>query len=163
MIEIRRAVPDDAYAIAAISVACWRETYHVSLPKEVLDGLDIDESSSGWKKTIESGGVVYVAEQNSRVLGFGSCCKIDGTEGYKGKIKTLYVSLSSQRQGVGGTLFHTLADHLRKHGMSPFVTSVDVNNAARLFYAKMGGIKIKEAVERVENFDIRVYVYGWER
>jgi hypothetical protein len=38
-IQLRRATPEDAAALAAVEVSCWRAAYRGLIPDAYLDGL----------------------------------------------------------------------------------------------------------------------------
>lgn len=50
---IRRATPDEAPAIADLSVRAWRAAYRGIVPDEVLDQLSVERRATGWRNAIE--------------------------------------------------------------------------------------------------------------
>ncbi|MGK5553122.1 N-acetyltransferase family protein [Actinomadura kijaniata] len=72
-VEVRRAVPDDADAVARVHVAAWREAYRGVFPDAYLDGLDPRERAATWRGQISDPvRTVLVAVGGARVVGFAS-------------------------------------------------------------------------------------------
>ncbi len=67
--SIRRAVPDDARAIAEINVAGWRAAYRGLMPAEFLASLSVDAREAAWRARLESNeddpATAWVAERQA--------------------------------------------------------------------------------------------------
>ncbi len=70
--DIRRARQRDALGIARVHVRAWRESYGHVFSAFLLDGLRVDARAERWRRTIEGGVEVWVAEADGRVIGWAS-------------------------------------------------------------------------------------------
>ena len=72
--NVRRAVPDDAAAIARIHVDTWRDTYAGILPDLVLLNMPTTREGGGWSGLVLRGESVFVVQSpDAGIVGFGSC------------------------------------------------------------------------------------------
>jgi hypothetical protein len=88
-VTIRVATLADARDLAGMHVASWHEAYAGILPAEMLASLSVDGRAAMWAQIMgepaTSGStVVYVAELENRIVGFGSC-GAQRTESLKGR------------------------------------------------------------------------------
>ena len=66
--------PSDADALAALHVACWKETYGEILPAEIIDKLSVAEKAAMWRGVIADAGVFKLAVRKDGALaGFVMC------------------------------------------------------------------------------------------
>jgi Acetyltransferase (GNAT) family len=72
MVEVRRAVPEDAAPIADIHVRTWQVAYRGLMPDELLQGLSVTRREKVWRKALtgEQGTAVFVAVEDGVVRGF---------------------------------------------------------------------------------------------
>lgn len=143
MIEIRKAVPDDALAIAKVHVDSWRSAYCGLLPDERLAKLDYTRGAERFRNTIiEKSELIYVAEDITGIIGFlalGPCRdpELNGTA--IGEIFALYLDFQYWRKGIGRSLYNQADCLLRSAGCSQAVLWVfEGNERARMFYEAMG-------------------------
>jgi hypothetical protein len=164
-------VPDDAQALGAMHVASWRETYLGILPDKMLASLSVESRATAWAKIMrepatERATVVYLAEHQGTIIGFGSCCA-QRTEslkakGYDGEVSAIYVLREFQKRKIGTRLFRAMSSDLLHRGLNAAALWVLRDNLkARRFYEHYGG---KVIAEREDNRDGTVLVelaYGW--
>ena len=163
---IRRATGADVLVMAKVHIASWRETYPGMLPEPMLAGMSVADEAIRWQRMLDrprrwDGSIVFVAEQDGAVVGYGSCgvqrTKALHDRGFTGEIGELYLLRAAQRQGAGSGLMKAMAAALleRGHrGMSLWV--LQRNRDARLFYERLGGILIAE--KHAGLFEV---AYGW--
>lgn len=163
MIALREATPADAAAIGALHVACWHETYSGILPAPMLPGLSVEMRTDMWRAILEDsdafgGAVVFVAVQEDRIVGFGSCgAQRDPAlieAGFDGEIGALYVLQAYQAQGIGRALMRALAN--RGHQAVSLWVLRD-NVSARGFYEALGGAIVGERIDG----SLVELAYGW--
>lgn len=73
--DVRAPREGDAEAIAAVHVACWRESYARVMPAVVLDGLDVAERTERWRERITAPQERHpslVATADGEIVGFAS-------------------------------------------------------------------------------------------
>jgi GNAT superfamily N-acetyltransferase len=170
-VSIRLAVPDDANALGTMRVASWRETYAGILPDRMLSALSIDARATAWAKIMrdpatEHSAVVYLAEQESSIIGFGAC-GAQRTEnlrekGYDGEFGAIYVLRAFQGQGIGGCLLGKMSLDLLARGFSAAALWVLRDNpTARRFYDRRAGKIIAEREDIRDGAVLVELAYGW--
>jgi ribosomal protein S18 acetylase RimI-like enzyme len=144
VVEVRRAVPNDAAPIAAVHVRAWQVAYRGLMPDEVLDGLSVEQREAMWRQalTAEERPAVYAAVEEEAVVGF---CAItapsrdDDAEDGVAEIAAIYVDPGVWRTGVGRALMDVALENLRAGGWR-WVTLwvLAENRQAREFYSRYG-------------------------
>lgn len=166
---VRPATAEDALAIAAINVACWREAYRDIIDPAILAGRSVADSAERWRAHLSSPSsraTTLVTEENGRVIGFGSATKQRdpylAAIGYTGEISSLYVQLDRQAQGVGSGLIAALAQELIGAGhASATVWVLEENGPGRRFYERCKGqlLPRTQALPRLGN--VVEIAYAW--
>jgi GNAT superfamily N-acetyltransferase len=143
--EVRRATPIDAFAIAELHVASWRAAYAEIMPQSVLEALSQDTRAARWLSSLGSPGDTrtWVAEEADTVIGFvsaGPCRDADaGPRLGMGEVYALYVHPARWRRGAGAALLGRAAQDLRYRGYSWLTLWVlEANQSARRFYEAEG-------------------------
>ncbi len=104
--NVRRAVPDDAAAIARIHVDTWRDTYAGILPDRVLLNMPTTREGGCWSGLVLRGESVFVVQSpDAGIVGFGGC----GPNRLRnlpcdGEVYTLYIAPRNQGHGFGKAL-----------------------------------------------------------
>lgn len=162
---VRRALPGDAAAIAAVQVITWHAAYAGLLPQEHLDRRTVEVRTAQWTDRLNEGAqIVFVAhEPDGAVVGFSSGgASSEPVEGYDGEITTLYVLPEAQGRGAGAQLLRAMSAALRSRGFqSAWVRVLSDNAPARRFYEKLGAEEICETTEDIDGFIYREHLYGW--
>ena len=140
-LNVRRAVLQDAAAIAAVNVASWRAAYRGLMPDAYLDALDVDEKRANWARTLGRETVkrtrTFVAECDSKVIAYATTGP-DG-ESDSGLLYMMYVAPEHWRSGAGGVLMHASRDALKRDAYRMAVLWVlEQNERARGFYESDG-------------------------
>jgi ribosomal protein S18 acetylase RimI-like enzyme len=144
MVELRRAVPDDAAAIACVHVRTWQVAYRGLIPDEVLDDLSVEQREEMWRGALsgEGGAAVYVALEGPAVVGFcavSAPSRDDDAEDGVAELTAIYVDPDVWRAGVGRALMDAAFADLRAddwHRVTLWVLAE--NQPARDFYARFG-------------------------
>lgn len=151
---VRRAVLDDAPAIAAVHVQAWRAAYKGIVPAAYLDALDVEDRTARWRGNLTQGAsTVCVAETAQGVVGWASlgACRDDDATGSTGELWAIYVAPGRWRHGVGRAMWAWGESHLAQAGYSSAVVWVlEDNLAARRFYATVGFEPAPDATKRVD-------------
>jgi ribosomal protein S18 acetylase RimI-like enzyme len=169
--QIRVAAPDDALALGSMHIASWRETYAGLLPDKMLASLSIEARAAAWNKILrdpatEHSTVVYLAEHEGTIIGFGSCGaqRTAGLKdkGFDGEIGAIYVLREFQKRGIGTRLLRAMSSDLLGRGFNAAGLWVLRDNLrARRFYEHYGGKVIAEREEVRENAVLVELAYGW--
>ena len=144
MVELRRAVDDDAAAIARVHVRAWQLAYRGLMPDAVLGGLSVEQREHMWRQVMtgEESAAVYVALAGPTVVGF--CAVVapsrdDDAEDGVAEIAAIYVDPEVWRAGVGRTLMEVaLADLGADDWRWVTLWVLAENQRARDFYARFG-------------------------
>jgi ribosomal protein S18 acetylase RimI-like enzyme len=143
--SLRRAVPDDARAIAEIGVAGWQSAYRGILPDDFLDGMRVEGRETAWRQMLagdgDGGAPAWVAEQDGRVVGYvcSGPPRDDDVPLPATEIYAIYVSPETWRAGIGRALLSTAMAHWNAVTATTMVLWVFEENArARAFYEAMG-------------------------
>ncbi len=142
--EVRRAVPPDALAIAGIHVSAWRAAYRTLMPDDILDSLSVASREARWRRilgTPDSNSRVWVAVDGDLVVGFASTAPTVDEDASPGtaELYTLYLDPSWIGQGVGSLLLDHAVTDLGARGFALVTLWVLAENRrARDFYARAG-------------------------
>jgi len=165
---IRKAVEQDAAAIARIYIESWRSTYPGLLPdKLLLDMSSQDHEARWWRAMIARGrGRLFyaVAEDDTQgVVGFGSAGPSrDPRLKYSGEVYTLYLRDEFHGSGLGRRLFVSLGERCAMAHGSTLVVWVLKGNPARYFYEALGGKYVARRPTRLGGADIEELAFAWE-
>jgi len=138
---LRRGSVDDAEAIARLHIASWRSTYVREMPAAFLDGLDVVARTARWRRQLEEGVRVVIAEDGADLTGYVACGPARDTLAGSGawQVYNLHVSPSRQMQGIGSALFNAAVELGSEEGARELVLWViDSNSNARSFYEHKG-------------------------
>jgi ribosomal protein S18 acetylase RimI-like enzyme len=169
--QIRVATLNDTRALASMHVTSWRETYAGILPDKILSSLSVEARTAAWVKIMqepanEHSTVVYLAEHEETIIGFGSC-GAQRTEnlkdkGYDGEVSGIYVLREFQKRRIGARLFSAMSWDLKRHGFNAAALWVLRDNLrARRFYEHLGGKVIAEREDVRDGAVLVELAYGW--
>ena len=142
MVEVRPAVENEGWAIAALRARAWQAAYRGVLPDAVLDELPLDEERWQAIARREAGEErLWVAFGGGKIVGYchtGPSRDADAPEGGD-EVYALYVEPDLIGFGVGNSLFDRAVSDLRERG-SRSVTLWVLEGAgrARRFYEVAG-------------------------
>ena len=122
LIEVRRAKPSDASAIAATHDEAWRGAYQGIIPGPELDKLINRRGPQWWDSAVRKGSRIAV-------LAFGDCLAGYANYGrnrarslyYDGEIYELYLRPEFQGLGFGRKLFSAARRDLMQSGLQSMV------------------------------------------
>ncbi|MFY0681345.1 MAG: GNAT family N-acetyltransferase [Thalassovita sp.] len=169
--QIRPALAEDAAGIAIVQVASWNTTYRGILPDALIDRISVEDRTKGWQKIFDAfaqsgqGGAI-VAEQNNRIVGFGSygLQRDDdlAEQGYDGEVTALYLEKEHQRAGVGRALMAELGKQAQSAGLSKVsLWVITANTGACLFYDALEGRTVATRADP-QGGDMDERAYGWD-
>jgi GNAT superfamily N-acetyltransferase len=118
--QIRRAQPADAPALARIHVEGWQAAYRGLVPDDYLDELSYEHREARFQESLAaSTEETYLLEAQGQILGLvtvgtGHDSELDGAR--IGQIRRLYVAPEHWRKGVGTSLLLWAEHLLRSRG-----------------------------------------------
>ena len=144
-VPVRRAVTDDAAAIADIHVRSWQAAYRGLMPDELLDGLSVADREEMWREEAQArgeSGVLFVAEHEGAIAGFCALAEPSRDEDAGpevAEVGAIYIDPDVWRVGVGRALMETALTHLQAGGWREATLWVLAGNEPALnFYARFG-------------------------
>lgn len=161
---IRRAVPDDAPAIARVQVASWQTTYAGLLPQGLLDRLpeSLPARTGRWAGiAADLAQATFVAEQAGEAVAFVSGGAARNFPGFSGELYAVYTLEQAQGQGLGRSLVRALAGALQALGHPDLMLWVLEGNPTRGFYAHVGGSEVGRQDLTVGGVVLPAVAYGW--
>jgi ribosomal protein S18 acetylase RimI-like enzyme len=148
---IRRAVPDDAAALAELGAATFSETFGHLYPAEDLQTFLLTHSVDAWDRVLKDPGTaVWLAElDDGSKVGFivvGACkLPVEDREATAGEIKQLYVLARHHNLRLGTRLMELGLEWLEAQNRTPIYIGVwSENYGAQRFYARYGFEKVGE-------------------
>ena len=153
-IDIRKAEPRDAEAIADVHHEAWHGAYAGIIPHRALTTMIGRRGSTWWANAIRRAASVLVVELGGEVVGYATMGRNRARElPQQGEIYELYLKPEYQGIGLGSRLFTAAREKLAAHGLDGLVVwALEENDGALAFYAGAGG---RDVAEGVEVFDAR--------
>ncbi len=164
--DIRRAVPGDAEALARVHVACWRAAYAGLLPRPFLDELNLAVRLDQWRRHLADPARPAVdhvlASPEAGVVGFVTAGPSFGdVPGYDAEIFALYLVPAHQGRGWGRALLGAAARTLDHRGLRSAVIWALRDNPACGFYRRLGGVPVAHQFLHLERQTVPEVAYGW--
>ncbi|WP_036287227.1 GNAT family N-acetyltransferase [Methylosinus sp. PW1] len=143
--SLRAATAEDAQTLAALNLACWRETYASLLPAENFSALTLEERLDHWREVFQSSGarIVLAFDAGGEAVGFTHWRAhefvLGGRLGRGGEICAIYLRHAVHRRSLGRRLMRQMSQEMRASGLkwASLVVLRD-NLPARRFYEAMG-------------------------
>jgi ribosomal protein S18 acetylase RimI-like enzyme len=137
-VEVRRASVSDAADIAAIHVRTWQVAYAHIFGSERLAGMDVAARTGQWRRWLERGDDVFVADDEGLIDGFAWIGRSRDSDG-EGELYAIYALPEAWGSGAGPALMRAGVDGLREAGYGEAILWVlDDNPRARRFYEREG-------------------------
>ncbi|MCA0989023.1 GNAT family N-acetyltransferase [Guptibacillus algicola] len=161
--KIRKAVVEDSTDIARVHVNSWRTTYQGIVPSIFLESLDMKVREARWKKGLEAGNSIFVAENNkNEIVGFANGGKNRSEElPYDGELYAIYLLESAHRKGAGKQLFCNVAKELKDEGFHSMLVWVLNGNPADQFYLHFNPSVVTEKEISIGGEMLLETAYGW--
>lgn len=148
---IRRAIPDDAPALATLGAATFTETFgHLYPPEDLQTFLTGSHSVTAWNRVLaDAQRAVWIAELGGTPIGFlcvGACkLPVENCEPTAGEIQQLYVLARHHNLRLGTRLMEAGLQWLETQGRTPLYIGVwSENQGAQRFYGRYGFSKVGE-------------------
>lgn len=155
MVTVRRAVLEDAEAIARVHVDTWRTAYAGLLPAAVLAGLDVRERAETWRGLLTRWPeATHVADSGGEVVGFASAGPARGEDG-AGELYAIYVLPGHWGTGAGRSLLEAAESALRMAGFPEAILwALAGNERAERFYRAAGWTQDGEKDDVLEGAEV---------
>jgi ribosomal protein S18 acetylase RimI-like enzyme len=149
VIAVRAARQGDEDGIARVHDESWREAYRGVIPGAALERMIQRRGPAWWSRAIRGGSRLLVLECADDIAGYASVGRSRVPAlGYAGEIFELYLAPEYQGSGFGRRLFDAARRDLAAFGCKGFVVWALADNArAMAFYARLGGMIVRKAIE----------------
>ncbi|AWC21719.1 GNAT family N-acetyltransferase [Aminobacter aganoensis] len=163
-IDIRKAEPRDADAIAEVHHEAWRGAYSGIIPHRALTAMINRRGGEWWANAIRRAATVLVIEIGGKIAGYATLGRNRARElKQQGEIYELYLRPECQGIGLGSRLFAAARQRLADHGLKGMVVwALEENENALSFYAGAGGRDIAEGVEVFDQKALKKVAFVWE-
>src|SRR4051812_30138076 len=122
LIEVRRAKPSDAMAIAATHDEAWRTAYQGVIPGPELDKLINRRGPTWWEGAIRRGSRIAILVFGDTVAGYANYGRNRARSlYYDGEVYELYLPPEFQGLGFGRKLFSAARRDLIQSGVQSLV------------------------------------------
>jgi ribosomal protein S18 acetylase RimI-like enzyme len=139
-LEVRRASPDDAAAIAEVHVRTWQDAYEHVFGAERLAGVTVEQRLPMWHQILhDPEQTALVAEdETGRIVGWCTVAPSRDADA-DGELWGIYVRSEAWGSGVGSALLAAGIEALRASGYREVILWVlEDNPRARRFYEREG-------------------------
>lgn len=163
LIEIRRAKPADATAVAEAHDEAWRTAYRGIIPGAELEKLISRRGPLWWESAIRKGSRVALLIFGDQVAGYANYGRNRARSlTYDGEIYELYLKPEFQGLGFGRRLFASSRRDLAQSGLRSLVVwALSDNEAAVEFYRAIGGRAVARSSERFGSKTLDKVAFAW--
>lgn len=162
-LDTRPAEVADAFGIAAIHDASWRQAYTGLIPHKSLDTMIRRRDPKWWARAIRNSTRVLVMESDSQLVGYATIGpnRVSALS-QEGEVYELYLMPEYQGVGIGKNLFLAAREQLVRLGFKGCVVWVlEENDPAMQFYRNAGGIDIAEGTETFNGKTLNKVAFAW--
>lgn len=166
MFTIRKAVYEDAAAIANIHVSSWKSTYSELLDEKDISNMTYENRITLWETVLRiqrENQCTFVIQNDEKIAGFVS----GGPErtkrfNYDCEIYTIYLLDEFQRMGLGTRLLKAFCEDMRETGFQSVLVWVLKQNPSSRFYERYDAKPIGEEITTIGVGTYQETAYGWE-
>lgn len=163
-IDIRRAEPRDADAIAEVHRAAWMGAYAGIIPHKALLAMVNRRGPRWWANAIRNATSILVVDLGGTVAGYATIGRSRARQlRPQGEIYELYLRPEYQGIGLGSRLFRSARQRLTQRGLKGLVVwALEDNQNAMAFYEGAGGRDVAEGVEVFDQKALRKVAFVWD-
>ena len=163
LIEVRRAKPSDARAIATTHDDAWRNAYQGIIPGPELEKLVNRRGPEWWASAIRKGSRIAILVFGDTVAGYANYGRNRARSlYYDGEVYELYLRPEFQGLGFGRKLFSAARRDLVQSGLQSLVVwALSDNEQAVGFYRALGGKAVARSSERFGARTLDKVAFAW--
>jgi len=141
-INIRKALPKDAFEYAANHIACWQAAYKGIMTDKYLNNMNVEQMTESNRRILSEPGIYmfYYVEHNKKMIGRLVICKSrDEDKADAGEIAALYLLDTFWGKGYGRQMMDFSLAELKRMGHNEVLLWVlEANSRGKQFYEKCG-------------------------
>ncbi|BBF94740.1 GNAT family N-acetyltransferase [Blastochloris tepida] len=162
-IEIRRARPQDALALAEAHDEAWRAAYRGLIPGIELERLINRRGPAWWETAVRRGSRISLIMFGDSVAGYANYGRNRAKSlPYAGEVYELYLKPEFQGLGFGRRLFSHARRDLTSNGLaSTVVWALSDNDYATGFYRALGGRAVARSSETFGTQVLDKVAFAW--
>jgi ribosomal protein S18 acetylase RimI-like enzyme len=163
LIEVRRAKPSDAEAVARTHDEAWRSAYQGIIPGPELYKLINRRGPDWWDSAIRKGSRISIMVVGDQIAGYANYGRNRARSlFYDGEIYELYLRPEYQGLGFGRRLFSAARRDLLHSGLKSLVVwALSDNDPAVEFYRALGGRAVARSSERFGSRSLDKVAFAW--
>jgi ribosomal protein S18 acetylase RimI-like enzyme len=163
LLEVRRAKPSDAGAIASTHDDSWRAAYQGIIPGAELEKLINRRGPDWWDSAIRKGSRIAILAFGTSIAGYANYGRNRARSlYYDGEIYELYLRPEFQGLGFGRKLFAAARRDLAQSSLQSLVVwALSDNDSAVEFYKSLGGRAVARSSERFGSKVLDKVAYAW--
>ena len=156
MVEIRKAYPTDAYALVQIRDQAWKDAYYDVFTNDIIvnKNKNVSDSVRHLEDQINENNRIFVAVEDSKVVGFVFYAKTQGDHYDNGEIREIYVLPEYQKRGIGKQLFEKAVDAMKTLRFTSFIVACPLKNRNMDFFIHLGGVKKGNKIEKIFGYSL---------
>lgn len=166
MFTIRKAVYEDAEAIANIHVRTWKNTYKDLLDEKDLTNMTYENRKTLWETILrvqKREQCTFVIYNETQIVGFIS----GGPErtkkfNFDAEIYTIYLLAEYQRMGLGAKLLKAFTKEMKALGNKSILVWILKQNPSSRFYEQYEAKPIGTEEISIGEGTYKETAYGWE-
>ena len=161
-VQIRKARPTDAKALAGIFRASWEQAYLGIIPHLHLQSIITRRGLNWWKRSLRHVDGTLIIDVAGVVAGYATCGTSRSRGKYQGEIYELYLSPDYQGIGFGERLFEASRFDLDMRQLRGMVVWALLDNTPACdFYWRRGGRPIAESTDKFGKTELPKIAFGW--
>ena len=163
LIEVRRAKPSDATAVAQTHDEAWRGAYQGVIPGPELEKLINRRGPQWWDSAIRKGSRIAVLAFGDTIAGYANYGRNRARSlYYDGEVYELYLRPEFQGLGFGRKLFTAARRDLVQSGLHSLVVwALSDNEPAVGFYRALAGKAVARSSERFGTRVLDKVAFAW--
>lgn len=162
-IDIRKAEPRDAEAVACVHHEAWQNAYAGIIPHRALNSMIGRRGRAWWENAIRRAASVLVVEMGGDIVGYATIGRNRARElPQEGEIYELYLLPEYQGIGLGSYMFRECRSILKNSGLSGLAAWCLEDSAnAVTFFRATGGMDVAEGMEDFGGRSLKKIGFVW--
>ncbi len=161
----RKAVAEDAPAVARVHVESWHKSFAGIVPQEFLNNLTVEKREQAFRQRFdETNYKMFVAEtEKNGIVGFADFGAARESDfGFEAELYAIYLLREFQGKGIGENLFRLCQKEMIADNFDSMYLMALAVSPYKSFYEKMGGKLIGQGNHFLALVEYETIIYGWK-